>query len=299
MKRLILFITSIIILGTFSYKITHKNILDIFLNEDYKIINNEVYYQKENVKNNYSGYLKYLDSDIVNNNDEIYSMMYTILNNGYDTYSFDCSYNCFSDIEKIDSLKLSLINQLVNPRNSYKEIKTVYSTSNKVTITVSKKYSKEDIERIDNEIDRLIKELNINNYQSINDKIKVFHDYIANKNTYDQVMADTGESEYHSNTAIGPLFEGKAICDGYSDAMAYFLDKIGIENIKITNDEHVWNAVKIDDKWYHIDVTWDDPIYTNGSNLTIHDYFMITTDELEKLKDEEHRFDRIIYNFIK
>jgi hypothetical protein len=103
MKRLILFITSIIILGTFSYKITHKNILDIFLNEDYKIINNEVYYQKENVKNNYSGYLKYLDSDIVNNNDEIYSMMYTILNNGYDTYSFDCSYNCFSDIEKIDS----------------------------------------------------------------------------------------------------------------------------------------------------------------------------------------------------
>lgn len=112
-------------------------------------------------------------------------------------------------------------------------------------------------------------------------------------------MADKGSSEYHSNTAIGALFEGKAICDGYSDAMAFFLDKIGVENIKVTNDEHVWNVVKINNTWYHIDITWDDPIYTNGSNLTTHEYFMITTNELEKKNDEEHYFDKTIYDFIK
>ena len=299
MKKLLTFITIIIIGFSFSDMITKKNIYDLFINEDFEIINNNSYYIKENTKDNYSSYLKYLDKDTIDNNDELYSMMYTILNNGYDKYTFTCNYNCLNDIDKIDSLKLSLINQLINPKNSYKEIKTTYSTCNKVDLTIIKKYSDEDIKRINTELDNIIKKLNINSYSNVNDRIKVFHDYIADKNTYDQDMADKGSSEYHSNTAIGALFEGKAICDGYSDAMAFFLDKIGVENIKVTNDEHVWNVVKINNTWYHIDITWDDPIYTNGSNLTTHEYFMITTNELEKKNDEEHYFDKTIYDFIK
>lgn len=299
MKRLLILLTLLTIGISFSYLYTKTSIYDFIYIEDYYIVNNEAYYIKENTKPNYSDYLKYFDEDIVNNLDEIYSMYYTILNNGYDIYTFKCNYNCSKDLKNIDSLKLSLINQLVSTKNAYKEIKTSYSTDKKVDLTIIKKYSDEDILKIDTELDRIIKELKINNYSSVYDKIKVFHDYIANKNKYDSKMAETGESEYHSNSAIGPLFEGMAICDGYSDAMAFYLDKIGIENIKITNDEHVWNAVKINDKWYHIDLTWDDPIYTNGKDLTIHDYFMITTNELKSKNTEEHVFDETIYDFIK
>ena len=298
-KVLLFLISCILSFISFSNIVTGMTIYEFLYPTEYEIINNELYYKKENTKDNYSSYLEYLNKDDIYNRDDLYSMFYTILNNGYEIYTFNCNYNCLDDVNKIDSLKLSLINQLVDPKNSYKEIRTTYSTDKKVTLSIKKKYSKEDIEIIDKELDRIIVELKINNYPSISDKIRVYHDYIANKNSYDQEMANTGKSKYHSNTAIGPLFEGKAICDGYSDALALFLNKLGIENIKITNDDHVWNAVRINNTWYHIDLTWDDPIYTNGGNLTIHDYFMITTKELKDKKDDSHSFDETIYDFIK
>lgn len=299
MKKLLAIITLLLSIVSFSYMYFHMTIYDLIYPLDYNIVNNELYYKKENTKDNYSSYLTYFDRDYIENNDELYSMFYTILNNGYDIYTFTCKYNCIKDINQSDSLKLSLINQLVDPKNSYNEIKTTYTTDKKVTLDIKKKYTEEELTKIDEEIDRIIRETKLNNYSSIEDKIRIYHDYIANKNTYDQVMADTGKSEYHSNTAIGPLFEGKAICDGYSDAMAFFLNKLGIENIKITNDEHVWNAVRINNTWYHIDLTWDDPIYKNGGNLTIHDYFMISTKELKDKNDGSHDFDEKIYDFIK
>ena len=299
MKKLLVIFTLMLSFISFSYLITNDSLYSLIIKTDYNIVNNESYLKKENVKDNYSSNLKYLDTDVINSKDEIYSMMYTILNNDYENYTFFCKYNCMMDVEQVDSLTLSLINQLVSVRNQYKEIKTTYYTDGKVIINKSKRYTKEDLDKIDTEIERLIKDLKINSYSSITDKIKVFHDYLANTNTYDDVMAKTNKSEYHSNTAIGPLFEGKAICDGYSDAMAFFLDKIGIENIKVTNDEHVWNAVKIDNTWYHIDLTWDDPVYTDGSSLTTYDYFMLTTKELENKNDDAHYFDKTYYDFIK
>lgn len=299
MRRLLIILAILIIGISFSHLYTKMSLYSFIKPLEYNIVNNELYYKKENTKDNYSNYLIYFDKDIVNNKDELYSMYYTILNNGYNIYTFNCSYDCYNDINNIDSLKLSLINQLVSTKNAYKEIKTTYSTDRKVTLNITKKYKDEELTRIDEEIDKIIRDLKINNYTDVYNKIKVFHDYIANKNKYDSKMANDGESEYHSNTAIGPLFEGHAICDGYSDALAFFLDKIGIENIKITNDEHVWNAIKLNDKWYHIDLTWDDPVYTNGKDLTIHDYFIITTNELKNKDDGQHSFDENIYDFIK
>ena len=111
-------------------------------------------------------------------------------------------------------------------------------------------------------------------------------------------MAENRESLYHSDTAIGALFEGKAICSGYSDAMSLFLDKLGLENVRIATEEHVWNVVLIDGTWYHIDLTWDDPIVTNGGDIIQYDYFLITTDELNSKNDIEHQYNEEVYDFI-
>ena len=35
----------------------------------------------------------------------------------------------------------------------------------------------------------------------------------------------------------------------------------GIPCICVSNEVHQWNMVYIEDKWYHVDVTYDDPIY--------------------------------------
>ena len=80
--------------------------------------------------------------------------------------------------------------------------------------------------------------------------------------------------------------------------MSIFLDKIGVSNIKVATDDHVWNAIYLNDKWYHIDLTWDDPINNLKKDMIIYDYFMITTDELLNKNDNEHSFDKEIYSFI-
>ena len=60
---------------------------------------------------------------------------------------------------------------------------------------------------------------------------------------------------------------------------------IYIINYKISNDEHIWNLVYLDEKWYHLDLTWDDPIITGGGRVTDtikYAYFLKGSDEFFK-----------------
>ncbi len=87
--------------------------------------------------------------------------------------------------------------------------------------------------------------------------------------------------------ATGVFFNGDAVCAGYATAFALVLNILGIENRTLNNDEkpesanaHIWNYVKVNGSWYHIDATWND----NSSDNTayMNEYFMLTDDELKK-----------------
>lgn len=62
-------------------------------------------------------------------------------------------------------------------------------------------------------------------------------------------------------TSAGALVYGQAVCEGYSRAYKLFMDKRGIPCHILTSTaiNHAWNAVQLDGKWYHVDVTWGDP----------------------------------------
>ena len=85
------------------------------------------------------------------------------------------------------------------------------------------------------------------------------------------------------------------MCGGYADAMELFLEKLGVESFKVSSEEHVWNAVHLNDTWLHLDLTWDDPITTSGENYLTKDYFLITTEQLEKITVREHNYDKNVY----
>lgn len=58
------------------------------------------------------------------------------------------------------------------------------------------------------------------------------------------------------------LMEGKGVCQAYMETFSAVMQQLGIASATITNHEvlnHTWNAVMIGDKWYQIDITWDDP----------------------------------------
>ena len=281
-----------------------NDIKNYFLDNNFNLITNERALNKNKYKyDDYSETVTSTTDFYPKNKEELLNVYYTFLNNGLSDFTYYCdkSYDtCINDIKDIskDANIFSYINQLVHPYNSFKEINSKYNKLTKrIDIEIQKKYSEEDISNIDNKIDEIINKLNINNYDNVRDKIKLFHDYLADTNVYDKEK-EKKTSPYNSDTAIGTLFEGYSVCSGYSDTMAIFLSKLGLENVKVITDTHAWNAVKIDGVWYHIDLTWDDPIVSDGSNIINHDYFLLTTHELLVKDSIEHNFSRKDYSFL-
>lgn len=74
---------------------------------------------------------------------------------------------------------------------------------------------------------------------------------------------EKGES-WSRSTAYSCIVLGKAQCSGYADAFLQTAKLCGLETRYVYNKTHAWNLIKLDGDWYHVDVTWEDPI---GSNV--------------------------------
>lgn len=277
-----------------------ESLAKVFLNfvKDNKVISevtNNEYSKDKSYK-----YVKLTNDFILKDKDDILNVIYTVLNSGMSDFTFYCSdeyTECMNDIDVIskDRVILSNINNFVHPFNSFSDIETTrYPSTGKVIIHINRQYETEKINLINNKVDEIINR-NITNNMNDRDKIKVIHDYIINTTKYDNLKSDENISNYSSDTAYGPLFEGYAICNGYSDLMSIFLYKMNIETIKIASENHIWNLVKLDNSWYHLDLTWDDPVMENGKEIIDYNYYLITTDELMEFDDNQHYFDKEVY----
>ena len=94
------------------------------------------------------------------------------------------------------------------------------------------------------------------------------HDYIVNNTKYNIDGLNNDSLTNIDFSAYGILVNGTGVCEGYSKAMQLLLQKAGIECKRIsgltTMGPHDWNLVKIEDQWFHVDVTWDDPVPDKG-----------------------------------
>ncbi len=232
---------------------------------------------------------------------ELLNVIYTILNSGWEEFTFYCPQEyteCINDVEAIsqDNVLLTHINNYTHPFNNFENIKTSYYESGEVTISIDKLYSETDIQRLNAKVDSLIEQL-ITNNMSDYDKIKTIHDYIINNTKYDQARNQYNDSQYHSNTAIGPLFEGYAICSGYADAMELFLEKFNIKSFKVASELHIWNSVYINGEYKQLDLTWDDPVTSTGEDYIYYKYFLVDAEDLPLLDNEtnQHDYDKSIY----
>lgn len=253
-----------------------------------------------------NNYVPYSFQDLLN-------IYYSVINNGWDQFTFYCPKeykNCIKDVSQIsgDELILTHLNNYVHPFNSFTNVKSSISDSGEITLKVFYLYDSEKIKEIDKKTDELLESL-IKDNMNDTKKIKTIHDYIINNTKYDIERNLTGNSKYESFNAYGPLFQGYATCNGYTDLMAIFLTKMGFDNYKIatTPDEisysatgHIWNAVKVNDEWLHLDLTWDDPVSNDGKDYLFHTYFLKTTEEVKDADDgetviEEHNFNSLYY----
>jgi transglutaminase/protease-like cytokinesis protein 3 len=146
-----------------------------------------------------------------------------------------------------------------------------YDNMGKASITITAKYrtTAKQEKLLDDEIRKVLNSLNLKNKTDYQ-KVKAIHDYIIKNVSYDQSL-----KKY---SAYNALINKSAVCEGYA-AAAYrmFLDS-GIDSRIISGTTaggaHIWNIVKVNGKWYNIDLTWDDPITSNGKPSLRYDYFL-------------------------
>ena len=129
----------------------------------------------------------------------------------------------------------------------------------------------QDIEIMENEIkietDKIIENAVGSNYQ----KIQYIHNYLIDNIDYDSTYIAE-----HNRDIYGALLKKSVVWEGNAKTFKYILDKVVIPCIIVGGDainsrgleeKHMWNYVKINNMWYGVDVTWDDPILTNGGDL--------------------------------
>ena len=112
------------------------------------------------------------------------------------------------------------------------------------------------------------------------DKAVAIHDALVKHITYE-------ESPNQFN-AYGAIADKKAVCEGYAKAYQYLLRKLGIQSYIVTGtskeQNHGWNLVKLDGKYYHVDVTWDDPTVNpeqEAGKPIYHAYFAVSDSDIE------------------
>lgn len=298
--------TLILLLIAFTIGVFHKQIVTLLL--DRIIYKKEVLIQDSNsyaLENSFT-YVQETDNFKPTSKQDLKNIIYTYLDRGWNDFSFYCVNdiypNCINDVKELanDSTTLSSINNFVHPFNSYDKLYITINNFGKVTMETELLYTVEEQQQILKKVNETL-ETKITNNMETREKIKVIHDYIIENSVYDEERAEaiknkTGsEIQNASHKAIGPLLKGKALCSGYSDAMAVFLSRLGIKNYKISSTNHVWNLVYLDNTWYHLDLTWDDPVVSTHENLLLHDFFLISTEELQKIDLTQHEFDKTIY----
>lgn len=140
-------------------------------------------------------------------------------------------------------------------------------------------------EKIENAANSFIKQADITEGMTDYDKALALHDVVCANLVY-----DNSQSREWIHTAYGAFVNKYAVCDGYSKAYQYLLNKAGIDShIAIgwsKGEGHAWNLVKLDGEWYYTDVTWDDSEYG-----IFYEYFNITTELLK----EDHELDSSAY----
>ena len=304
-RRLLAILFLLISLMAFYYTINnYEKVTSIVNNIVRKYSKNNVIVPKESYNHRVYLYKTVSETDNFEPHsiDDIKKIYYTVLNNGWDTFTFYCPYeyeSCVDDVKMIANSThdtfISLINNYVSPLNSYKRYNTVIIDDNKVVLTIEKLYTDEEIKELNNYLDEYFKVNSFNKTKATKKDIEKIHDFLIDKITYDVNYEKTSEIT-DSNKATGALFNGIALCSGYSDAFGLFLDRINVPNFKINSDEHEWTMVYYDNEWKHIDITWDDDEVNKNNNRN---FFLINTAELFKKDTEEHNFNNNTYLEIK
>lgn len=132
--------------------------------------------------------------------------------------------------------------------------------------------NQESVEIAISQVEQIKNKVIKSTYGEIYYKIKTVHDYLISNTEYDKTL-----QKDNIYTLYGALVGRTAVCEGYAKAFKYILDEMNIpciiacgigQNSNGETESHAWNYVKIDDIWYAVDCTWDDPVIVGNGYVS-------------------------------
>ncbi len=129
---------------------------------------------------------------------------------------------------------------------------------NTATLKVSYKTTKDQEEYINQELTKIISNI-IKDNMSDFEKVREINQYLVDRFEYDDSLV--------SNNAYSALTTGKTACEGYALTACKMFNLIGIKNRVVIGSldgvPHGWNLVKLNNKWYQLDITNNDALGNN------------------------------------
>lgn len=122
--------------------------------------------------------------------------------------------------------------------------------------------------------------------------VLAYHEYLTSTVAYEDYFNGTIAAN-HGYDMYGALVKHSCVCQGYAETMFYLLREAGLSCAIASSENinHAWNIVKIRGNWYHIDATWDDPVW-DMPGRSYHDYFLVSFDTMNKNTLINHTKDR-------
>lgn len=171
------------------------------------------------------------------------------------------------------------------PQHYYVDFGNVsYSHRSNVVVDIYLKYlmSPSQVKSADAAIENVVKKILTGVYDSVPAEER---EHIIYTHLIQHVDYKVGDEAWR-HTMYGALVKGEGVCDAYSKAMVYLLNRAGIPCIRAfgySHDQaHAWNMVQLYGDWYHVDATWDDPVMAGTPDFVGHTYLNVTTEALQE-----------------
>ena len=118
-------------------------------------------------------------------------------------------------------------------------------------------------------------------YDTDYEKLRYINNYLVDHCDYVPEAIDDPDRYHTSFTSFGCLIEGKAVCEGYTNSVQMLCELLDIPCMKVTGTayggDHIWNAVYLNDKWWMLDVTFNDPM-DDAASRDRWNYFLLDMD---------------------
>lgn len=163
-----------------------------------------------------------------------------------------------------------------NDRNDPPNDKGIYYLRATAEVTVNDAARPSVTQIVNNAVDLCRQQTNGSEY----DMALWLHDWTLDQLEYDHSL--------NWCSAESGLTRHQGTCESYQRIYSKLLDAAGIANGRITGNGHTWNAVKIDDKWCQMDLTWDDTSDNWYGDLDQRHLYFGLTDELMAIAHSDH-----------